>query len=270
MVTGMTGDRATTRLAGTRFADVRWVPETGSTNADLLALAADGAADGVVLVSDHQTAGRGRLGRTWEAPPGSSLLVSVLIRPRLDPARLHLLTTAAAVAASDACDAVAGVRPRLKWPNDLVVAAADGTDRKLAGLLAETSVVGDDIAAVVVGMGLNVRWTTPLPDELAATATALDLETDTPVDREELLVAWLLGLEALLAPLGTDAGREALLLRYRHLSATLGRDVRVELAAGAFRGTALDVTDDGHLLVDVDGEPVEVTAGDVVHLRPLD
>lgn len=270
MVTRMAGDRATTLLAGTRFADVRWVAETGSTNADLLALAADGAPDGIVLVTDHQTAGRGRLGRTWEAPSGSSLLASVLVRPALEPGRLHLVTTAAAVAASDACDAVAGVRPRLKWPNDLVVAAPDGTDRKLAGLLAETSLVGDEVAGLVVGMGCNVRWPTPLPPELAATATALNLETDAEVDREELLAAWLRGLEALLAPLGSPAGRDALLLRYRHLSATLGREVRVELAGGALRGTAIDVTDDGHLLVDVAGEPVEVTAGDVVHLRPLD
>ncbi|HSL59663.1 MAG TPA: biotin--[acetyl-CoA-carboxylase] ligase [Acidimicrobiales bacterium] len=266
----MAGDRATALLEGSRFFDVRWVESTGSTNADLLALAAAGGPDGVVLVTDHQSAGRGRLGRTWEAPPGSSLLVSVLVRPELGPDHLHLLTTAAAVAASDACDAVAGVRPRLKWPNDLVVAAPDGVDRKLAGILAEASASGGDVVAVVIGMGLNVAWPTPLPPELAATATALNLETDTPVDREDLLVAWLLGLEALLAPLDSPAGRDALLLRYRHLSATLGREVRVELASGAVRGTAVDVSPGGHLLVDIAGDLVEVTAGDVVHLRPLD
>src|SRR6056297_2784154 len=257
MVTGMAGDRATTALSGTRFSDIGWVAETGSTNADLLVRAADGAPDGVCLVTDHQSAGRGRLGRTWEAPPGSSLLVSVLVRPDLAPEHLHLLVTAAAVAASDACDVEAGVRPRLKWPNDLVISAPDGADRKLAGILAETSVAAGTVAAVVVGMGLNVVWPTPLPPELAGTATALNLETDTPADREDLLVAYLRGLEALLGPLDSAAGREALLLRYRHLSATIGRDVRVELASGAVRGTAVDVTSAGHLLVDIAGDLVE-------------
>ena len=110
-------------LAGTRFADVRWVGETGSTNTDALALARDGAPEGVVLVADHQTAGRGRLGRTWEAPPGASLLVSVLLRP---PAAVaDAVTMAAGVAMAEAVAEVAGVDARLKWPNDLVV-AVDG------------------------------------------------------------------------------------------------------------------------------------------------
>ena len=131
------GDRARAALAGSRFADVRWVAETGSTNADLLALARDGAPEGIVLVADHQTAGRGRLGRTWEAPPGASLLVSVLLRP---PAAVaDAVTMAAGVAMADAVDEVAGVHARLKWPNDLVVAVDGPTadDRKLAGILAE-------------------------------------------------------------------------------------------------------------------------------------
>ncbi len=277
MVTAMSGDHARKLLDGSRFADVRWVAETGSTNADLLALAAADAPDGTVLVADHQTAGRGRLGRTWEAPPGASLLCSVLMRPDLPASHLQLLSLATAIAASDACHSVAGVRPRLKWPNDLVVASGggvarldDGSERKLGGILAESTMSATGGAAVVVGMGLNVDWPTELPDELAEIATALNHHTDTEVDREELLAAHLLGLEQLVEPLATAEGREALLVRYRHLSATLGRRVRVDLGSGSLTGQAVDLDPEGHLLVELEGDIVPVAAGDVVHLRPAD
>lgn len=268
MVTAMSGDRARTALAGTRFARIDWVDETGSTNADLLAgVAADGDVGERVLVAEHQTAGRGRLGRTWEAPPGTSLLFSVLLRPGLPVESLHLVTMAVALAASDACEAVAGVRPRLKWPNDLVVVGADGATRKLAGILAESVVRDGAVAALVVGTGINVNWPRD-PAELAAIATALDHHAGSEVDREDLLVAILRGFDSILAALGEPGGAAALLMRYRHLSATLGRRVRVELASGALEGVAVDVADDGHLLVELGGEVVSVAAGDVVHLRP--
>ena len=270
MVTGMDGADARTGFQGTRFADVRRVVETGSTNADLLALAAEGAPDGLVLVADHQTAGRGRMDRTWEAPPGSSLLCSVLLREGLEPSTLPLVTMAVAIAASDACDAVTGVRPELKWPNDLLLAGPDGSDRKLGGILAESVLRGGDVRAVVVGLGLNVNWPDELPPELAAIATSLNRHVGHDVDREELLTAFLRGLEAILGALRAVHGGEALLLRYRHLCSTIGRQVRVELSSGALVGTAIDVTDEGHLLVELAGELVPVAAGDVVHLRPVD
>src|SRR5215213_687611 len=193
-----------------RFDDVRWVEETDSTNTRLLEEARAGAPEGVVLVADHQTAGRGRLGRRWEAPPGSSLLVSVLLRPDVPVDRGHLVTMAAGLAASDACEAVAGVRPGLKWPNDLVV-----DDAKLAGLLAESVVDGERLGALVVGMGLNV---TAAPAE---GATCLADHADRPVERRELLEAWLGRLDARLDDL------DAVRADYRPRCATLGRQVRV-------------------------------------------
>jgi BirA family biotin operon repressor/biotin-[acetyl-CoA-carboxylase] ligase len=279
MFTGMAGERARAQLAGTRFADVRWNPETGSTNADVIALARDGAAEGLVLVTDHQTAGRGRRDRVWEAPPGAGLLLSILLRP---PSRvLAAETMAVAVAAAEAVDEVTGATVRLKWPNDLVW-PGDGTapDRKLAGILAEADwppgadvasgprrPAPDERAVVVVGIGINANWPDELPEHLAESAVALNHIVGGDVDREALLVALLRRLDGHDARLRAD-GPAALLEAWRARSATLGRRVRVDLGADEVVGTATDITDEGHLVIATDeGDTREVAVGDVVHLR---
>ena len=301
-------DRARAALAGTRFADVRWVATTGSTNSDAMAAARDGAAEGLVVVADHQSAGRGRQARTWVAPPGGSLLLSVLLRP---PARVAgAVTMAAAVAMAESVEQVAGVSPGLKWPNDLVVATEDG-DRKLAGILAEAdwpagSTVSagyrapapHDRAVVVVGIGVNVTWPQPALgragahegaesldggesldgaagidgtdgiDEVAGIATALNWLAP-PVDRADLLVAFLRRLDERYRAL-VAAGPADLVAEWRRRSATLGRRVRVDLGADDVEGTAVDVTEEGHLVVEtVEGGRRTLAVGDVVHLRPV-
>jgi BirA family biotin operon repressor/biotin-[acetyl-CoA-carboxylase] ligase len=254
---------ATSRLATTRFGDVRWLPSIGSTNRHLLQEARGGAAEGTVVVADHQESGRGRLDRAWVAPPGSSLLVSVLLRPDLPLERLHLLTAVVALAAADACASEAGVEVGLKWPNDLVVGA-----RKLGGILAETQLEGSRARAVVVGLGVNVNWGPQLEGtELGAEAVSLDHLAGRQVDRTRLLVALLTGLEDRYRALANRAGQLAQAGEYRRRCTTLGRVVRVELADETFTGTVADVTDEGHLLVDVGMCMRTVTAGDVLHLR---
>jgi BirA family transcriptional regulator, biotin operon repressor / biotin---[acetyl-CoA-carboxylase] ligase len=200
-------------------------------------------------VADHQSAGRGRLGRTWEASAGSSLLTSILLRPQLPPDRLHLVTAAVALAASDALADVAGFTPALKWPNDLLV-----DDRKLAGVLAEA-----DLPSVVVGIGINLNWDGPVPND----GVAANQVAGRPVDRDAVLD----GLLRHLAPRTEDwrsVGSE-----FRRRCATLGRVVRVDLPDESFTGTAADVSDEGHLLVDVGMCLRTVAAGDVVHLRAV-
>lgn len=272
-----------------RFADVRRVAETGSTNADVLALAQQGEPEGIVLVADHQTAGRGRQHRTWQTPPGSSLLVSVLLRPPA-PA-VGATTMAMAVAAAEAVEEVAGFSPGLKWPNDLVVSVANvapipgGSDRKLAGILAEadwppasspTAIspgagwsppADGQRVAVVVGMGLNVNWPIDLPEELIGTATALNHVVGHDVDREAVLGVLLHRLDRHYADLATgDPSR--VMGHWRRRSATLGRRVRVDLGARDVVGTAIDVSADGHLVVEIEGGGRRTfAAGDVVHLR---
>jgi BirA family biotin operon repressor/biotin-[acetyl-CoA-carboxylase] ligase len=261
---------AAARVGG-RFDRITWVRETGSTNADLLARARDGAPDGEVLVADHQSAGRGRLGRSWEAPAGASLLVSILVRPILPVAQGHLLTVALGLAAVDALHEVASVAAALKWPNDVVAPdsqVGDGpVDRKLGGILAESVVADGRLEAVVIGMGLNVRWPSVLPPELASIAVAANHLSATEVDREVLLRAVLVAFEVELAALDRPGGAAELRHRYRGRCRTIGREVRVELPDGSFSGPATDVTDDGHLVVATPDGDRTVAAGDVVHLR---
>jgi len=250
---------------------VRRFETIDSTNRWVLEQSRAGAPEGLVAVAEHQAAGRGRRGRSWDAPPGSSLLVSVLLRPgswgprgrgsrgaAITPERLPLLTMAAGLALLDAVGAVAGVDAALKWPNDLVVG-----DRKLAGLLAEAEVSGTgEVRTVVLGVGCNVNQRA-FPADLAETATSCVLEAGHEVAREALLMSFLDALERRLAALDSVA------LDYRARLATLGRVVRVDLGDGVLEGTAVDVDPDGRLEVERrDGSRVKVAVGDVVHLRP--
>jgi BirA family transcriptional regulator, biotin operon repressor / biotin---[acetyl-CoA-carboxylase] ligase len=269
MVTGVPGGRARSVLAAgpaARFADVRWVASTGSTNADALALVRDGAPEGIVVVADHQTAGRGRRGRVWEAPPGAGLLASIVLRP--PTAVVEACTMAVAVAAVEAVSAVAGFAPRLKWPNDLVW-PGDGSapDRKLAGILAEADWPGGGAPAVVVGIGLNVTWPSELPPDLAEIAVACNHLTGAEVDREDLLIALLERLASWYGPLVATGDTAPLRAAWRDRSATLGRQVRVDLGHEVVQGLADDVTAEGHLVVVTEtGDRRTVTTGDVVHL----
>ena len=222
---------------------VRHLAETGSTNDDLVAAARDGATDRTVIVADYQTAGKGRLDRTWEARRGSNLLVSLLFRYESgDPSRYSRIV---ALAARAACERLGGVHITLKWPNDLVIG-----DRKLGGLLA----VGvPQERFVVVGIGVNVGWA---PDD----AVAL-LSDVTPL---ELLAAMLQEIDVRLTK--SDA---VLCDEHKSVLSTLGCRVRVELRAGEFLvGVAKDLDGASRLVVvDDAGRRHVIDVGDVVHLR---
>jgi BirA family transcriptional regulator, biotin operon repressor / biotin---[acetyl-CoA-carboxylase] ligase len=243
------------------------VPSTGSTNADLLARAADpGSPEGQVLVAEEQTAGRGRLGRSWSSVPGASLTFSVLLRPAAVPAaRRGWLTLLTGVAVASAVRSVARVDAVLKWPNDVLAG-----DRKLAGILAEQA---PDGSAVVIGTGLNVA---AAPGNLPVSATGLAATSlraeGATVSREDLLLGMLDEVERwyLAFRADPDPERSGLLDAYRALCETLGRTVRVELpAGGVVTGVARDIDAEGRLLVIGDpGDSVTpVSAGDVVHVR---
>ena len=233
---------------------------TGSTNADVLTLAREGAPEGTVVVADEQTAGRGRLGREWISAPGSGLWCSVLVRMPASTGR-GLLPLLAGVAVAEAVRRH-GVQAGLKWPNDIVVdgPALDGGPgpRKLAGILAESD--GED--AVVIGIGVNVNQKAeqlPVP-----IATSLLLEGAT-VSRDDLLVDILTALHTGLTGLRRDGAGFAL-DAFRGLCLTIGRDVVVTLPSGEVaRGRAVGVGDDGQLHVRTAEKTLSVAAGDVIH-----
>jgi len=273
----MTPEEVRDQLVGTVFGPVRFVGGTGSTNADLLLEARAGAPEGLVLVADHQTAGRGRRGRSWLAPAGSALLASVLLRPQRAGGATALLSPATALAVRDAC-AAAGADVHLKWPNDVIATAP--REAKLAGVLAELQAGPDGEVAVVAGFGVNLRSQAALASAVAAdTATepgsgfaplppvALDAITEHAPHRNELLVSVLLRLDAWYRRLREPAGERDLLEEIRRHSATLGRHVRVLTPGGTVAGRAEDLTADGHLVVVTGAGPTTVTAGDCHHLR---
>jgi BirA family transcriptional regulator, biotin operon repressor / biotin---[acetyl-CoA-carboxylase] ligase len=241
--------------------DVRRFDEIGSTNTFVREEAQRGAPEGLVAVADHQTAGRGRLDRRWEAPPGVSLLLSVLFRPDVDPSHLYLGTAAVALAAAEACRQVAGVRPQLKWPNDLLVGEA-----KLAGVLAEAEFSAGSVASLVIGIGLNVAW--PGPPEVGGTCLDDLARERAPVDRARLLESLLSELARRRSQLDTPEGRRTLADEQREHCGTLGRQVRVETAEGVVEGLASGIDDAGHLVVATAAGTRTVAAGDAVHLRP--
>lgn len=253
---------------GTFWGDLRVVAETGSTSSDLAILARAGAPEGTVILADHQTAGRGRLGRTWHAPSGTSIAVSMLFRPAPVPvARWPWLPLLAGVAVVEAVRAETGVAADLKWPNDVMV---DGL--KLAGLLAEVvpqagrPETAEGGGGVIVGVGLNV---TAQRSDLPPTATSLALCGATDLDWVRVLAAVLRSVAHRYAGWCTDAGEPGAVQRaYRPLCATLGAQVRVQLpAGGSLTGQAIDIDDDGRLVVRTAAGDRALSAGDVVHVR---
>jgi BirA family transcriptional regulator, biotin operon repressor / biotin---[acetyl-CoA-carboxylase] ligase len=240
--------------------EVHRLVATDSTNDWALGAARDGAPDRTVVVADFQRRGRGRLDRRWEAPAGTALLCTVLLRTELDVVDRHLCAVAVGLAALEACAASAELDVGLKWPNDLVVAG-----RKLGGILAETGGHEDDdgTTAVVVGLGLNVSW--PGPPE--ANGTSLEAASGRTVTRDQLLEDYLDALDARDRDLRTPRGRTSLLREYRRSLVTLGRRVRVQLFDTDVVGVADDVDDQGHLVVVTEQGTRALATGDVVHLR---
>jgi BirA family transcriptional regulator, biotin operon repressor / biotin---[acetyl-CoA-carboxylase] ligase len=272
------------------WSQVSVVASTGSTNADLLAAARAGGSEGMVLVAEEQTSGRGRLGRAWVSEPGGSLTFSVLVRPSAVPPPLRgWLPLLAGVAVAAALRAETAIRPSLKWPNDVIAgqsaageaAASDlpAGAAKLAGILAEQA--GD---AVVIGIGLNVAATR---DQLpTAGATSLGLLGALPPDRSVLLAAILRelerwyrrwarepsgGVEGGPPPTGHavgDGDMSGLREQYLRDCATIGRQVRVEMpGGGSLAGLAIGVDELGRLLLLADDGEHAVSAGDVKHVR---
>jgi BirA family transcriptional regulator, biotin operon repressor / biotin---[acetyl-CoA-carboxylase] ligase len=234
----------------------------GSTNDRAWSALAEAGGEGLAVVADQQEAGRGRRGRTWLSPPGRNLMVSVGIRPRLEPARAGLLGIGAALAVRDACRSlVPAAALSIRWPNDVVT--ADGL--KVAGLLLETTLAGERVADAVIGMGINVNWRRrEMPGEIGVRATSLADLAGTDLDRVTLLRLLLQRLDDEISAL--EAGRSPV-DRFRETSALDGRHVEVEVGEDRLEGTVAGIADDGSLLLDTPAGRVALSMGEVVAVR---
>jgi BirA family biotin operon repressor/biotin-[acetyl-CoA-carboxylase] ligase len=233
--------RLDTRRLGRAY---EFLAACASTNDVVRSRAAEGAAEGLLVVADSQTAGRGRLGRSWHSPAGQNLYLSLLLRPAL-PARHAAPLTLLAGAALAHTLAEAGARPRLRWPNDLLVPAA-GEFRKVAGILTEMASDGERVRHIVLGIGLNVNGL-EFPPDLAERATSLRMALGHACDRGKLLADFLAAFEPVYDDFLASGPASGLVKWRRH--ADLGRVCRVDCDGTKVEGIATDVDDDGALLV---------------------
>ncbi len=244
-----------THIVGRR---ILYYPELGSTMDEAARLAADGADEGAVVIAEVQTAGRGRQGRSWVSRPGN-LLFSVLFRP--DIAQLPYISVIGGLAAARAVRKVAGLDPRIKWPNDLML---DGN--KVAGILAESAIEGESVCYAVLGIGVNVAHYPDDDEEIAGIATSVNRAAGKEVSRESLLRQLLMELDDLyrrLPGLGQGAGNSPV-AEWSQLLETTGRRVTAAFRDERFEGEAVGVDDTGNLLLRLQsGELMTLTAGDV-------
>lgn len=246
-------------MTGTEWHRVDVVDETGSTNADLIARAGRGEdIAGAVLLAEHQTAGRGRHGRTWSAPPRSQISMSFGVDTTgVPPAGWGWLPLLTGLAVAHTLRESYGVDTGVKWPNDVMVGP-----RKLAGILAEVST-----PVIVVGLGLNVEMTVDeLPDPNALSLSLLNHHADRTQLAASLLQEFSSRLRGWRLAGGADADLAA---DYRERSTTIGTRVRAILPGDSeIIGMATGIDEAGRLLIDTDGTTVTVSAGDITHLRP--
>lgn len=239
--------------------DIRVFAQTTSTNDVVEKLARDGAKEGVVVFAESQTKGRGRLGRVWNSPAGKGLWCSILLRPNLRPQETTQLTVAAAAATWRAINRVTGLRPEIKWPNDILIRG-----KKLVGILTELSAEVDRVKHITLGIGVDVNLTTAeFPVELRKIATSLRVELGKPIERAELATAILQELDRDYARV-IGGNFPQLADEWEEHCSTIGKQVIVGIGNRQLRGRAESLDDDGALLLRTEhGRLERIIGGDV-------
>jgi BirA family biotin operon repressor/biotin-[acetyl-CoA-carboxylase] ligase len=231
----------------------------GSTNTVARELAERGEPEGLVVTAEEQTAGRGRMGRQWRVPRGTSLQLSLLLRPPLAPEHAPRLTIMAGLAVARTLERAYGLGCALKWPNDVLL-----NGKKVAGILSEASMQGDALAFVILGIGVNLNYAMNEFPEFVPFATTVQDALGHPVDRTELETGLL---DELTAYYDRVRAGDSLRGEYRARLEMLGRDIRVAVGGEILQGVARDVDDDGSLLLEQGDAMVKLMAGDVTILK---
>lgn len=238
--------------------NVYFYEETDSTNTRAKAEGEMGGCHGALFVADQQNAGKGRRGRTWQSPAGSSIYMSVLLRPEFDPAEAPMLTLIMAYSAAMALKEEEEIQARIKWPNDLVL-----NKKKICGILTEMSAEVDYINYVVIGIGINANTET-FPEEIAGTATSLKIESGERVQRAGLIAAVMKKFEEYYEEFCRVGDLSFLLDGYNQILVNLGREVCVLEPGAQYNAVALGINEKGELLVRrEDGSVSHVFAGEV-------
>jgi BirA family biotin operon repressor/biotin-[acetyl-CoA-carboxylase] ligase len=235
-------------------------PRTDSTNLRVRELAAEGADEGLVVIAESQSAGKGRLGRTWESPGGVNLYFSVLLRPAISPPAAAQIPLLAGVAVARGVSAAAGVDARLKWPNDILL-----NGKKIAGILSEMELEGPEIRCVILGVGINVNWKQEdFTPELQNSAGSISTETGKEVDRAAIAAAVFEELEAEYSRFLKEGFSPRLREEWNRLSWINHKRVTAVWRNEILEGRALGLDQDGALLVEGQGGEIHrFLAGDV-------
>jgi len=249
-------------LGGSLFSrKLHYIPETGSTNTLAMHAGAAGLEEGHVFFTDQQTAGRGRGGHSWQSEPGSALLVSILLRPRIEAAQALWLSLMAGVAVHDAILRSCGIECDLRWPNDLLIGR-----KKVCGILTEISSEGEQLRFAVIGIGVNVNQRV-FPPEIAEIATSIQMETGKIWERSELLVALLRSLECEYRRALAPEARASLVAWVESVSSyTRGKRVHVD-EAGGYDGVTDGLDEHGFLRVRTQNGIRTVLSGGVRELN---
>ncbi|NDJ52002.1 MAG: biotin--[acetyl-CoA-carboxylase] ligase [Chloroflexi bacterium] len=220
--------------------EIAYYPQAGSTNDIVRQRASEGAREGLLVITDEQTAGRGRRQRRWDAPANSSLLMTALFRPTIHPAQAYRLVMVCGLGIAEGCAIAAGVPITMKWPNDLHI-----NGKKVAGILPESSLTGDQLDWALVGMGVNVNQDMARDPYLSSIATSLRSTTGKMIDRAALLAQILKRINSWYKRIQSPQ----LALEWRYICATLGRRIEVKVGEGVLRGQAQTLDDEGALIL---------------------
>ena len=238
--------------------DVRYMETIDSTNLYARRLGEDGAAEGVLVVADEQTAGKGRSGRHWTTPPGSAIAMSVLLRPRIAPERISMVTLVMGLAVAKAVRELYGLDALIKWPNDVVV-----NGKKICGILTEMSAELMAVNYIVIGVGINSNMK-EFPEEIRTTATSIALELGRDVSRARLIAEVMKHFETLYRSFLETSDLSGIISDYNAILVNIGRRVRVLEPGNEYSAKALGIDRNGRLLVRTDeGTVRDVYAGEV-------